>query len=107
MGLLRGLTSDHISALRNALFNECKRSNFCEGDQLRSRLEGRGRKQLKECLCEDVWLLVQNIRGRKKLPNLILSNGNRSASYLAKPRAATISTSQATSLDPWGSIDSM
>ena len=44
MGLLRGLASDRISSLRNALFDECKRSYLCEGDEIRSRLEGRGRR---------------------------------------------------------------
>ena len=63
MELLRGLASDRISSLRNALFDECKRSDLCEeGDEIRSRLEGRGRRPLKERLCEDVWLLVWHIR---------------------------------------------
>ena len=63
MGLLRGLASDRISSLRNALFDECKRTDLCEeGDEIRSRLEGRGRRPLKKRLCEDVWLLVRHIR---------------------------------------------
>ena len=49
---------------------------------------------MKEHLSENVWVLVQHIHGKKKLPNSILKNGNRSKSYLSKSRAAVASASQ-------------
>ena len=56
------------SGIRKRGGSECKRSDLCEeGDEIRSRLEGRGRRPLKERLCEDVWVLVRHIRGKKKL----------------------------------------
>ena len=97
LGCLLGLTVDRIVSLRGQIFDECKRTGLCEEeDEIRLRLEGKDTKPMKQRLSEDMWLLVLYIRG-KKLPSIILKNGNRSKSYLSKSRAAVASSSQAPS----------
>ena len=65
-----GLTVDSVASLRGQIFDECKKTGVCEeGDEIRSRLEGKGAKPMKENLSEDVWLLVQHIHGKKKFPS--------------------------------------
>ena len=50
-----GLTVDSVASLRGQIFDEFKKTGVCEeGDEIRSRLEGKGAKPMKENLSEDV-----------------------------------------------------
>ena len=42
-----GLTVDSVASIRGQIFDECKKTGLCEeGDEIMSRLEGKGAKPM-------------------------------------------------------------
>ena len=82
---------DILLDLRTCLFNHAaEKSLVTPGDELVGRRLTRSGKPLNEKLSDDIWVLIQCIKGGTLVPRSILKNGKRDRSYLDASRSQTL-----------------
>ena len=82
---------DTLLDLRTCLFNHAaEKSLVTPGDELVGRRVTRTGKPLSEKLSDDIWTIIQCIKGSSPVPRSVLKNGKRDRSYLDALRAQSL-----------------
>ena len=75
--IIRSLSADSISSIRNDLFTEAMDASLATvGDALVKRRKTNGGKSVKQKHASDIWQLVCSLKNKTSAPRMLLRNGN-------------------------------